>query len=129
MHLTDFVAISLEINGRRRSLVVFRRLASGTISVRFLQAFLIFSFGTVGSSAPELFTSLAGVTVDSDVGVGTIVGSAVFNIFIIIAMSAYVARDPITKMKAELLLDWRCFARDGAFYGVSIAFFIGFAYV
>jgi len=27
-----------------------------------------------GSSAPELFTSVAGVTVDSDVGVGTIVG-------------------------------------------------------
>lgn len=27
-----------------------------------------------GSSAPELFTSVAGVTVESDVGIGTIVG-------------------------------------------------------
>lgn len=39
-----------------------------------------------GSSAPELFTSLAGVVVDSDVGVGTIVGSAVFNILVIVAL-------------------------------------------
>jgi len=39
-----------------------------------------------GSSAPELFTSFAGVAVDSDVGVGTIVGSAVFNILVIVAL-------------------------------------------
>ena len=32
------------------------------------------TFMAAGSSAPELFTSVAGVTSDSDVGVGTIVG-------------------------------------------------------
>lgn len=32
------------------------------------------TFMAAGSSAPELFTSVAGVTADSDVGVGTIVG-------------------------------------------------------
>ena len=32
------------------------------------------TFMAAGSSAPELFTSVAGVGVDSDVGVGTIVG-------------------------------------------------------
>jgi Ca2+/Na+ antiporter len=32
------------------------------------------TFMAAGSSAPELFTSVVGVTVDSDVGVGTIVG-------------------------------------------------------
>ena len=32
------------------------------------------TFMAAGSSAPELFTSIAGVTVESDVGVGTIVG-------------------------------------------------------
>ena len=32
------------------------------------------TFMAAGSSAPELFTSIAGVTVQSDVGVGTIVG-------------------------------------------------------
>ena len=40
-----------------------------------------------GSSAPELFTSLAGVAKTSDVGVGTIVGSAVFNLLVIVALS------------------------------------------
>lgn len=32
------------------------------------------TFMAAGSSAPELFTSVAGVGVDSDVGIGTIVG-------------------------------------------------------
>ena len=32
------------------------------------------TFMAAGSSAPELFTSVAGVGVESDVGVGTIVG-------------------------------------------------------
>ena len=32
------------------------------------------TFMAAGSSAPELFTSVAGVGVGSDVGVGTIVG-------------------------------------------------------
>lgn len=35
------------------------------------------TFMAAGSSAPELFTSVAGVTADSDVGVGTIVGYVV----------------------------------------------------
>ena len=33
------------------------------------------TFMAAGSSAPELFTSVAGVGVESDVGIGTIVGS------------------------------------------------------
>lgn len=32
------------------------------------------TFMAAGSSAPELFTSVVGVTVESDVGIGTIVG-------------------------------------------------------
>ncbi len=32
------------------------------------------TFMAAGSSAPELFTSVAGVSTESDVGVGTIVG-------------------------------------------------------
>ena len=43
------------------------------------------TFMAAGSSAPELFTSLMGVfAVKNDVGVGTIVGSAVFNLCCII---------------------------------------------
>ena len=33
-----------------------------------------YTYCTAGSSAPELFTSLAAVTNNSDIGVGTIVG-------------------------------------------------------
>ena len=47
------------------------------------------TFMAAGSSAPELFTSVMGVFVsESDVGIGTIVGSAVFNILIIIGCCA-----------------------------------------
>uniref|UniRef100_A0A3B3DTG2 Sodium/calcium exchanger membrane region domain-containing protein n=1 Tax=Oryzias melastigma TaxID=30732 RepID=A0A3B3DTG2_ORYME len=45
------------------------------------------TFMAAGSSAPELFTSLIGVFITKgDVGVGTIVGSAVFNILVIIGL-------------------------------------------
>ena len=76
-----------------------------------------------GSSAPELFTSLAGVSVDSDVGVGTIVGSAVFNILVIIAMSAFFGS---AGGKGPLQVDWRCIVRDSIHYGVSIVVLIIF---
>ena len=47
------------------------------------------TFMAAGSSAPELFTSLMGVfAVKNDVGVGTIVGSAVFNLCCIIGGTA-----------------------------------------
>ena len=49
------------------------------------------TFMAAGSSAPELFTSVVGVAFETDVGVGTIVGSAVFNILIIIALTAALA--------------------------------------
>ena len=47
------------------------------------------TFMAAGSSAPELFTSLMGVfAVKNDVGIGTIVGSAVFNLCCIIGGTA-----------------------------------------
>ncbi len=67
------------------------------------------TFMAAGSSAPELFTSVAGVGTESDVGVGTIVGytlkyfipkkymifilhrSAMFNILVIVALSSILA--------------------------------------
>ncbi|XP_022105075.1 sodium/potassium/calcium exchanger 4-like isoform X2 [Acanthaster planci] len=79
------------------------------------------TFMAAGSSAPELFSSLAGVSVESDVGVGTIVGSAVFNILIIIAMSAALAGQ-------VLQLDWRPLLRDSIWYALSIACFIVFSW-
>lgn len=72
-----------------------------------------------GGSAPELFTSVIGVFVaHSDVGVGTIVGSAVFNVvFVVGACSLTGAR--------ALALSWWPLCRDVFFYCVSLLCLIG----
>ena len=49
-------------------------------------------------------------------GVGTIVGSAMFNILVIVALSCAVAG----ASGASLLIDWRPVARDVTFYCTSI---------
>merc|ERR1719230_670709 len=73
------------------------------------------TFMAAGSSAPELFTSLMGVfAVKNDVGIGTIVGSAVFNLCCIIGGTALFT--PVT-----LTIDWKPITRDTLFYGVAIA--------
>ena len=68
----------------------------------------------VGSSAPELFTSLFAVlnpAIVPSLGAGTIVGSAIFNILVIIGASAMVRSATIT---------WQPVIRDLAFYAISI---------
>ena len=73
------------------------------------------TFMAAGSSAPELFTSLMGVfAVKNDVGVGTIVGSAVFNLCCIIGGTAIFT-------PTVLVIDWKPITRDSFFYGCSIA--------
>ena len=73
------------------------------------------TFMAAGSSAPELFTSLMGVfAVKNDVGVGTIVGSAVFNLCCIIGGTAMFT-------PGVLKIDWKPITRDSIFYGISIA--------
>lgn len=69
----------------------------------------------VGSSAPELFISLFAVLTASgenaSVGAGTIVGSALFNLLVIIGASAVVRR---------IHVPWQAIARDLSFYAVSV---------
>ncbi|CAM9090755.1 unnamed protein product, partial [Ectocarpus fasciculatus] len=65
-----------------------------------------------GGSAPELATSLIGTFSGSDVGFGTIVGSAVFNVLFVIACC--VAYTP--KEFAPLELTWWPLARDCSYY-------------
>jgi len=73
------------------------------------------TFMAAGSSAPELFTSLMGVfAVKNDVGVGTIVGSAVFNLCCIIGGTAVFT-------PGVLVIDWKPITRDTIFYSISIA--------
>ncbi|KAF7667634.1 hypothetical protein LDENG_00054620 [Lucifuga dentata] len=72
------------------------------------------TFMAAGSSAPELFTSLIGVFITKgDVGVGTIVGSAVFNILVIIGLCGIFSGQPIS-------LTWWPLFRDAVFYILSI---------
>lgn len=78
------------------------------------------TFMAAGSSAPELFTSILAVFVtQDDVGIGTIVGSAVFNILVIIGLSAALAGD-------VLELDFRPLIRDSFFYVLSIVLLLFF---
>lgn len=71
------------------------------------------TFMAAGSSAPEFFTSMVGTFIaKSDVGVGTIVGSAVFNILIIIGVCCIAA----TGVRVE----WYSVTRDVLFYCCSI---------
>uniref|UniRef100_A0A3B4YMI6 Sodium/potassium/calcium exchanger 1 n=1 Tax=Seriola lalandi dorsalis TaxID=1841481 RepID=A0A3B4YMI6_SERLL len=68
------------------------------------------TFMAAGGSAPELFTSLIGVFIaHSNVGIGTIVGSAVFNILFVIGMCAVFSRE-------VLHLTWWPLFRDVSFY-------------
>jgi len=78
------------------------------------------TFMAAGGSAPELFTSIIGVFVAfSDVGIVTIVGSAVFNILFVIGMCALFS-------KTVLHLTWWPLFRDCAFYSISLLTLIGF---
>ncbi|KAG7383716.1 hypothetical protein PHYPSEUDO_003395 [Phytophthora pseudosyringae] len=75
------------------------------------------TFMAAGSSAPELFVSLADNVFKKpaeSLGVGTIVGSAIFNILIIISLSGLLAGQ-------VLELDWRPLLRDSLWYTWAIA--------
>lgn len=74
----------------------------------------------IGSSAPELFVSLAALIKPGDhaiVGVGTIVGSALFNILVIVGVAASVKRSVVT---------WQPVVRDSIFYTLSIILLMWF---
>ncbi|XP_026875728.2 sodium/potassium/calcium exchanger 2 isoform X2 [Electrophorus electricus] len=78
------------------------------------------TFMAAGGSAPELFTSVIGVFVShSNVGIGTIVGSAVFNILFVIGMCALFSREILN-------LTWWPLFRDVTFYIVDLVMLISF---
>ncbi|XP_054475444.1 sodium/potassium/calcium exchanger 1 [Anoplopoma fimbria] len=78
------------------------------------------TFMAAGGSAPELFTSLIGVFIaHSNVGIGTIVGSAVFNILFVIGMCALFSRE-------VLHLTWWPLFRDVSFYIIGLILLIIF---
>nr|XP_023830337.1 sodium/potassium/calcium exchanger 4-like [Salvelinus alpinus] len=80
------------------------------------------TFMAAGSSAPELFASIIGVFIThGDVGVGTIVGSAVFNILCIIGVCGIFAGQVV-------VLGWWSVFRDSFYYVLSILALIAFIY-
>ena len=79
------------------------------------------TFMAAGGSAPELFTSFIGMFADpnSNVGIGTIVGSAVFNVLFVIGMCAVFSR-------GVLKLTWWPLFRDCLFYSIAVLLLIWF---
>uniref|UniRef100_A0A3Q1GJZ7 Solute carrier family 24 member 2 n=1 Tax=Acanthochromis polyacanthus TaxID=80966 RepID=A0A3Q1GJZ7_9TELE len=78
------------------------------------------TFMAAGGSAPELFTSVIGVFVShSNVGIGTIVGSAVFNILFVIGMCALFSKEVLN-------LTWWPLFRDVSFYIIDLLMLIYF---
>ncbi|XP_077331348.1 sodium/potassium/calcium exchanger 2 isoform X5 [Lithobates pipiens] len=78
------------------------------------------TFMAAGGSAPELFTSLIGVFIShSNVGIGTIVGSAVFNILFVIGMCALFSKEVLN-------LTWWPLFRDVTFYTLGLIMLITF---
>jgi len=72
------------------------------------------TFMAAGTSAPEFFTNIMGTFVTkSDLGIGTIVGSAVFNIFGVISVCGLFGGQKIP-------LDWYPITRDCFIYGVTV---------
>ncbi|XP_077444386.1 sodium/potassium/calcium exchanger 2 isoform X4 [Stigmatopora argus] len=78
------------------------------------------TFMAAGGSAPELFTSIIGVFIShSNVGIGTIVGSAVFNILFVIGMCAIFSKEILN-------LTWWPLFRDVSFYILDLVLLIVF---
>ena len=74
----------------------------------------------IGTSAPELSTSLYALflpNTNPGLGVGTVIGSAIFQILVVIGFAAFVK---------TAYLNWRPVLRDGAFYAFSIFLLIAF---
>ncbi|XP_071041226.1 sodium/potassium/calcium exchanger 3 [Parasteatoda tepidariorum] len=76
------------------------------------------TFMAAGSSAPELFTAILGVLVaKGDVGTGTIVGSAVFNVLFVIGICGIFSGRVVE-------LTWWPLFRDSVFYSCTVIILI-----
>ena len=74
----------------------------------------------VGSRAPELFVSLFAVLKPGDhqvIGIGSIVGSAIFNLLVIVGAAAWVKKAKLT---------WQPVVRDLFFYAVAVGLLVYF---
>ncbi|KAH3853902.1 sodium/potassium/calcium exchanger 4-like [Dreissena polymorpha] len=76
------------------------------------------TFMAAGSSMPELFTAIIGVFITKgDVGLGTIVGSAVFNVLFVIGICGLLISKALT-------LSWWPLCRDSVCYSLAVVVLI-----
>eukprot|EP00900_Chrysochromulina_parva_P015209 jgi/Chrpa1/2368/Chrysochromulina_OHIO_Genome00017342-RA len=66
------------------------------------------TFMAAGGSAPELFVSLIGTMYGSDIGVGTVVGSAALNMLLVVGTCAVFARETLELTWWPILRDSVC---------------------
>ena len=79
------------------------------------------TFMAAGGSAPELMTNFVSTFfIPSSVGVGTIVGSAAFNVLFVIGLCAYFSGFE------RLSLSWYPLMRDASFYIICLGILLGF---
>eukprot|EP01138_Halocafeteria_seosinensis_P000451 gb/GECG01000465.1/.p1 GENE.gb/GECG01000465.1/~~gb/GECG01000465.1/.p1 ORF type:complete len:910 (+),score=102.49 gb/GECG01000465.1/:1-2730(+) len=80
------------------------------------------TFMAAGGSAPELFTNVVGVFIArNNVGFGTVVGSAVFNVLFVIAAVAILSKNPDNPNDSVLVVTAWPFYRDALWYTFTIA--------
>lgn len=78
------------------------------------------TFMAIGTSAPELFSSIIGSFItEGDIGLGTIVGSAVFNILGVTGVAG------LAVWKNDVPIDWFPITRDCLMYGITVLALIG----
>ncbi|XP_076326638.1 sodium/potassium/calcium exchanger 3-like isoform X2 [Tachypleus tridentatus] len=74
------------------------------------------SFMAIGSSAPEFYSSVIGAFItEGDIGIGTILGTAVFNLLGVTMIVAFIV------WKSDVPLDWYPLSRDSIIYAITVA--------
>ncbi|CAO1408469.1 unnamed protein product [Diamesa hyperborea] len=72
------------------------------------------TFMAMATSSPEFVISCVGTFItEGDIGVQTVVGSAVFNVLVVPACCGIIAGSAVT-------LDWKSVSRDCMYYGISV---------
>ncbi|XP_055925180.1 sodium/potassium/calcium exchanger 3-like [Argiope bruennichi] len=81
------------------------------------------TFMAIGASSPELFSSIIGSFVtEGDIGVGAVIGSAVFNILGITGVAG------IALWNEVLDIDWYPMVRDCIAYSITVLCLVGIIY-
>lgn len=80
------------------------------------------TFMATATSTPEFFTNVISTFItDSDLGLGTIIGSLMFNTLGVAALAGLAAKKPVQ-------LEWWPITRDSLLYAINLSVLIGFAW-